>query len=832
MTTTHKLTITALSLSLCLSACNSNDHDQPATSSSTVKTLTVAPSLGKILNAKVVLKNAANPSQVLGTQVTSNNVADSGMVSFNVPAAVSNVIVEISKNDSGTTQYFDEATNSLQDLPTGQTLHSMATLINDTSTIGVTAFTEAAYQQAAKQAGGLDKSLSSTLIAQANKAIADTFGVSNILLPPVLIGSAQDYAQIVNTQTPAAQQQYALKLAALAQAAKDQLGSSTTQPALKMAQALAADLADGQFDGKGSNLPSTLPYNTTNFQQNWQQAATTIAQNIGNMAGTLTSAQQAALTQLVNATPFTVTLPAMTCASMQLATASATTLTPFAGDYTVDIFTGTSKTGSATLTINGNGTVTLANQTAHAQEICGPSTQSNGSGILLITDKTVPNKPTAALINLFKDNSGQITAEGDNYTSANSYFSTASSPSNPLAVTGFSPTTAKVGDQITLNGSGFGTDIAHLLVKFSNNITAEVVSTTDSQLVVKVPSGAVSGPIIVSTLDNQSVTSSTSFTLQASSNTTDLWTGRASPSQFMLSAVTFGNGQYVAVGAGKTILTSTDGISWTTRSGPDSHFFQLNNVIYDGSQFIVGGNSQDGFAPLIATSPDGITWTRQTWTVPTDQFESQIADIAADSNKLTAVGMNGIIMVSTDHGVHWSAETQPNNFLTFITGFRAVTSNGSIRIAVGRNSGFNGGIIMNNGSGWQSVQSDMNNFDPRDVIWTGNQFVAVGGDSSNGNADAVVMTSPDGTTWTRHAISNAPSHHHFNAVVWDGTTLYAVGDDSQASRMVMSSTDGITWTLEHQSANSNGLSASLAGVATASTGHLVAVGGSKMVTKP
>ncbi|MEY2526203.1 MAG: hypothetical protein QOE73_974, partial [Verrucomicrobiota bacterium] len=61
-------------------------------------------------------------------------------------------------------------------------------------------------------------------------------------------------------------------------------------------------------------------------------------------------------------------------------------------------------------------------------------------------------------------------------------------------ITGFSPTSGKVGAQITITGSNFGPGTS---VKFFNNKTATVNVLTSNTLVATVPAGAVSGPIRV-----------------------------------------------------------------------------------------------------------------------------------------------------------------------------------------------------------------------------------------------------------------------------------------------------------------------------------------------
>jgi hypothetical protein len=64
------------------------------------------------------------------------------------------------------------------------------------------------------------------------------------------------------------------------------------------------------------------------------------------------------------------------------------------------------------------------------------------------------------------------------------------------------------------------------------------------------------------------------------------------------------------------------------------------------------------------------------------------------------------------------------------------------------------------------------------IIWTGSQFVAVGG----GNA----LTSPDGVNWTQHTMPNSA-----NDIAWSGTQFVAVGNNGNGNIIV--SADGINW---------------------------------------
>ena len=64
-----------------LAGCNGNDDDGTPTTpaAATTQSLTVTPSLGKILNAKVVARNAKT-----GIEIGTGNTGNTGIASFNV----------------------------------------------------------------------------------------------------------------------------------------------------------------------------------------------------------------------------------------------------------------------------------------------------------------------------------------------------------------------------------------------------------------------------------------------------------------------------------------------------------------------------------------------------------------------------------------------------------------------------------------------------------------------------------------------------------------------------------------------------------------------------
>jgi len=78
------------------------------------------------------------------------------------------------------------------------------------------------------------------------------------------------------------------------------------------------------------------------------------------------------------------------------------------------------------------------------------------------------------------------------------------------------------------------------------------------------------------------------------------------------------------VGAGGTILTSTDGTTWTLQTSGTP----LNGVTYGGGKFAAVGNSG-----TILTSTDGTTWTAQT-----SGTTNQLNGVTYGNGRFVAVG--------------------------------------------------------------------------------------------------------------------------------------------------------------------------------------------------
>jgi len=124
------------------------------------------------------------------------------------------------------------------------------------------------------------------------------------------------------------------------------------------------------------------------------------------------------------------------------------------------------------------------------------------------------------------------------------------------------------------------------------------------------------------------------------------WTTRFGTFQPYILDVTFGGGMYVAVG-GANIIASSDGINWTNVAHPiySGSFFR---VAYGNNTFAVVGYFANSAPSVIMTSTNGLDWTTRD---PNGDYE--LGTIAFGNGSFVAGGGRGIVATSED-AVNWT----------------------------------------------------------------------------------------------------------------------------------------------------------------------------------
>ena len=225
---------------------------------------------------------------------------------------------------------------------------------------------------------------------------------------------------------------------------------------------------------------------------------------------------------------------------------------------------------------------------------------------------------------------------------------------------------------------------------------------------------------------------------------------------------------YVAVGAGGTILTSTDGYIWTRQISNVTN--TLNSVTWTGTNFFVVGSNG-----TILSSVDGINWTDLSTVAPT------LNGVVWMGSQYVVVGDGGFIMTSPD-GVTWV--TRVSGTTRSLTD---VVSNGALLvITVDSSSTLDSTdvLLSNDGLLWFLQSGVVNSrVGLRSVIWTGAEFYATG--------NSAIIKSVDGVSWV---VSQALGFRGNSIIQTDTHIVVVGGEGGNDTGHIISTQDGITWT--------------------------------------
>ena len=219
--------------------------------------------------------------------------------------------------------------------------------------------------------------------------------------------------------------------------------------------------------------------------------------------------------------------------------------------------------------------------------------------------------------------------------------------------------------------------------------------------------------------------------------------------------VTYGNGQFVAVGYATVggvptsfIHTSTDGITWTSRTPSEAMWFQA--IAYGNGLYVAVARSGTN---RIMTSPDGITWTSRTTSIsPT------FSGVAYGAGIWVAVcdtSPGGTTFTSYD-GIIWYE--QP-------TAFASLT----IHFADGKFT--TGNYYSIDGLNWNASTIA---FSPEDITYGNGYFVGVNDSGTNR-----IAYSTNAITWTDIP---AASDASFESVTF-GKDTFVIGATSGTNRI-------------------------------------------------
>lgn len=149
-------------------------------------------------------------------------------------------------------------------------------------------------------------------------------------------------------------------------------------------------------------------------------------------------------------------------------------------------------------------------------------------------------------------------------------------------------------------------------------------------------------------------------------------------------AIVHAKDQYVDVREKGSIMTSPDGLKWTSQNSPTKE--DLLGLFWDGHQYLAGGNHG-----TILSSADGVTWTPRV-----SHTQIAIYSFAHSGSMYVAVGNDGVC-ISKD-SINWAEPEKAPTWVPFTA-----------------------------------------------CVWTGNEFLACG---LGLDRNPTIYTSPDGENWT------------------------------------------------------------------------------------
>jgi hypothetical protein len=160
--------------------------------------------------------------------------------------------------------------------------------------------------------------------------------------------------------------------------------------------------------------------------------------------------------------------------------------------------------------------------------------------------------------------------------------------------------------------------------------------------------------------------------------------------------IVYATNKFVAVGTSGTIITSTDGVTWTSVTSGTTN--DLNKIVFNSTtnRFVIVGNSgtvltsSTGFVWVsqnsgtsqnlygidiwnsatyiavgangkIITSPNSYTWTSRVSGETNDLESVTVANLGGGTFKAVVVGTSGIILTSDNTGLNWNSHLNPSN---------------------------------------------------------------------------------------------------------------------------------------------------------------------------
>lgn len=184
---------------------------------------------------------------------------------------------------------------------------------------------------------------------------------------------------------------------------------------------------------------------------------------------------------------------------------------------------------------------------------------------------------------------------------------------------------------------------------------------------------------------HRSVSYSSGTAVYVSTNAGNSWTGyQVSALTGTTNSVAYGAGLFVIVGTEGRIFTSTNGVTWTSRTSGTSS--TLSYIVFENGRFVVVGNTVNLY------STDGITWAAATGsTISGDPYGLEYVG----SSVWIAIQNSTSCIRSTNNGISWTT-------LSLASAPLSITSNKNGTVILGITGG-NTLVSTNTGSSFSQI---------------------------------------------------------------------------------------------------------------------------------
>lgn len=285
-----------------------------------------------------------------------------------------------------------------------------------------------------------------------------------------------------------------------------------------------------------------------------------------------------------------------------------------------------------------------------------------------------------------------------------------------------------------------------------------------------------------------------------SSNNGATWTTNGNLSKLGFGgtiALKWANNHFYALNNMGVIAISSDGINWSINYNLTDTVWQsayaINNsaskisLDWNGSVLIatrVSNTSSFDGSSVLATSPDGITWTSSTSFSALNITPDVVVINGTDIIVVSAGTIGkGTVATSRNSGITWTTNTSLSGKFTAANVVCGDNSNGTIVVAYYQTYA----VSNDAGASWTiSTVTNGPSGGPYFIKKIGTKFLAGGG-------GGVIIESTDGITWSKLATlsSTTWSTNYVLGMAWNGTAAVIYNG---ARCITATSTDGITWT--------------------------------------